>query len=345
MNDKTELINTILYGMMDTLTKEQLATLKSQLQISLYDYNISKIENTEVSCGLKETTEELLEYFTVCKLSSGRSKNTIKQYLLAARQLCTFANKSLNMITTENVIYFLAKYPYTKFPHVSGCTMDSKRRYLSSIFGLLKKHKKIAENPMELVESLKCSYKVKEQFSDKEIQKLYEGINDCKNEIVKHRNNAILSLSLDTGCRVSELTNISIKDCDFQSNEIKVKGKGNKERIVYLSVDTKHKLKTYLKLRNNYDNDSPLFMDIQNKHRLKSSGVRAMMKKLGKTSGVYNVHPHRFRRTCATNLVLRNVPIDTIARYLGHANLDIVQRYVVNSNQRMKSELQGVGLG
>lgn len=345
MNNKTELINTILYGMMDTLTKEQLTALKSQLQISLYDYNISKIENTEVSCGLEETTEELLEYFTVCKLSSGRSKNTIKQYLLVARQLCNFTNKCLSMITTENVIYFLAKYPYTKFPHVSGCTMDSKRRYLSSIFGLLKKHKKIAENPMELVDSLKCPIKIKEQFTDKEIHKLYEGINDCKNEIVKHRNNAILSLSLDTGCRVSELTNISIKDCNFDKNELKLLGKGNKERITFFSTSTKQQLFDYLKLRKEYENSDPLFMDITNKYRLKASGVRSMLKRVGLLSGVNNVHPHRLRRTCATNLVIKGIPIDTISRYLGHSTLDTVQRYVVNSNQRMKSELKSVGLG
>ena len=198
---------------------------------------------------------------------------------------------------------------------------------------------------MDMVESLKCPIKIKEQFTDQEIHKLYESINDCKNNIVRHRNDAILSLSLDTGCRVSEITNISIKDCDFQSNEIKVKGKGNKERIVYFSKLTNDRLKKYLELRDNYEDNSPLFMDIQNRCRLKSSGIRAMMKRLGKISGVNNVHPHRFRRTCATNLVLKNIPIDTISRYLGHSSLDTVQRYVVNSNQRMKSELQGVGLG
>lgn len=347
MNNKTELINSILYGMIDELDKEQLGVLKSQLQLSLYNYDISKIESTEVSIGNNESTKELLEYFSVCKLSSGRSKDTIKQYLLVAHQLCSFVNKELNMITTDDIIYFLAKYPYTKSPNVSGCTMDSKRRYLSSIFGLLKKHKKIAENPMDMVEQIKYPYRIREQFSEQEIHKLYEGINGCKNDIIKCRNDAILSLCLDTGCRVSELTNISVKNCNFQSNEVTVKGKGNKERIVYFSKSTKDKIIDYLELRNIYDynTDTPLFMDICNKNRLKSSGVRSMLKRIGATSGVTNVHPHRLRRTCATNLVLKEVQIDTIARYLGHANLDIIQKYVCNSNLRMKNELQRVGLG
>ena len=86
-------------------------------------------------------------------------------------------------------------------------------------------------------------------------------------------------------------------------------------------------------------------MDITNKYRLKSSGVRSMMKRIGIMSGVSNVHPHRLRKTCATNLILKAVQLDTIALYLGHSNLDTVQRYVCNSNQRMKNELKVVGLG
>lgn len=345
-NNKLELVNTVLYAMMGKLNRDQLNELKNQLQLVLYDYNISKIENTEISIGSEETTEELLKYFAICKLGAGRSKATVKQYLLVARQLCSFVNnKSLNMITTDDVQYFLAVYKEKH--HVSGCTMDSKRRYLSSIFGLLKKHKKIAENPMEMVEGIKYPCKVKEQFSEQEIRKLYEGINDCKNDIIKYRNDAILSLCLDTGCRVSEITNISVEDCNFQSNEVKVKGKGNKERIVYFSKSTKDKIINYLELRSiqDYNTDTPLFMDICNKNRLKSSGVRSMLKRIGVATGVSNVHPHRLRRTCATNLVLKGVQIDTIARYLGHSNLDVIQKYVCNSNMRMKRELQVAGIG
>ena len=213
MNNKTELINSILYGMIDELDKEQLGVLKSQLQLSLYNYDISKIESTEVSIGSEETTEELLKYFAICKLGAGRSKDTVKQYLLVARQLCSFLNnKSLNMITTDDVIYFLAKYPYTKSPNVSGCTMDSKRRYLSSIFGLLKKHKKIAENPMDMVEQIKYTSKLKQPLNDIEIENIDKAIDKTKNKIARVRNDAIIHLCLDSGLRVSELANINVND-------------------------------------------------------------------------------------------------------------------------------------
>ena len=345
MNNKTELINTVLYGMMDELNKDQLCLLKSKLQLALYNYDISEIETTEVSTGCCENTRELLEYFTVCKLGSGRSQKTIKQYILVAYQLCDLVHKELNMITSDDVIYFLAKYPYTKEKEVSKCTMDSKRRYLSSIFGLLKKHKKIAENPMDMVEQIKFMSKVKQPLSDQEIKNINTAISKTKNKIGKVRNTAIMQLCLDTGVRVSELTGINIEDIDFQKKEIKVLGKGNKERIVFFSDESENKIKDYLSLRKDFDYNSPLFLDIQNKHRLKSSGVQSIMKKLRKPSGVSRLHCHLIRATMASDLARQGIAIDIIAKYLGHSGLDVIQKYVINSQEHIRCELQKVGLG
>ena len=346
MNNKTELINTVLYNMIEKLNKNQLCELKKQLQLTLYNYDISKMKTTEISVGIRETTRELLEYFSVCKLSSGRSHKTIKQYILVANQLCDMVHKELNMITSDDVIYFLAKYPYTKKHEVSKCTMDSKRRYLSSLFGLLKKHKKIMENPMDMVEQIKYKSKIKQPLSKKEIENINIAISKTKNKIGKFRNIAIMQLCFDTGVRVSELTGIDIADVNFQRKEIKVLGKGNKERIVMFSNESESKLKDYLNLRKDYNNDnSPLFMDIQNKNRLKSSGVQSMMKKLRKPSGVSRLHPHLIRATMASDLARQGVAIDIIAKYLGHSGLNMIQRYVINSQEHIKNELQKVGLG
>lgn len=345
MNNKTELINTVLYGMIGELNKDQLDKLKNQLQITLYDYDVSKIETTEISVGTCETTRELLEYFTVCKLGSGRSQKTIKQYILVAYQLCDLVHKELNMITTDDVVYFLAKYPYTKDKEVSKCTMDSKRRYLSSIFGLLKKHKKISENPMDMVEQIKYCSKVKQPLNEYEIKQVLDAVSYTKNSVVKARNAAIIQLFLDTGVRVSELTGINMNDIDFNKKEIKVLGKGNKERIVLFSHESENKIKDYLSLRKDYNYNSPLFVDIQNKHRLKASGVQSMMKKLRKPSGIERLHCHLIRASMASDLARQGIAIDIIAKYLGHSGLDVIQRYVINSQEHIRCELQKVGLG
>lgn len=343
MSKKNELMNTILCAAMGSFDGNTITELKNILRISLYDYSVEKITTTDISVGNYETTQGLLEYFTICKLSSGRSKNTIKQYLLVANQLCDMLHKELNEITSEDVIYFLAKYPMMK--SVSDCTMDSKRRYLSSIFTLLKKHKKIAENPMDTVDRIKCRKKCKQPLSQEEINSVKEAVSDKNNNILRTRNTMIINLLLDTGCRVSELTNIHIKDFDFQRNTIKILGKGNKERYVLFSNSTKEDIMKYLETRDYYNND-PLLMDLSGTSRLKSSGVQSMLKNLRKKCGIERLHAHLFRATMATDLVQKHkVSIDVVAKYLGHSGLGTIQKYVINNSQYIKNELQKAGLG
>jgi site-specific recombinase XerD len=344
MSKKNELMNTILYSMMDKVDKDQLDKLKHCLQVSFYNYTINKIETTEVSCGSEEVTEELLKYFAICKLGAGRSKTTVKQYLLVARQLCSFVdNKPLNMITTDDIQYFLAVYKEKH--HVSGCTMDSKRRYLSSIFTLLKKHKKIDNNPIEMVEGIKYLKKCKQPLSSEEIRSVKDAVSNKNNNILRTRNTMIINLLLDTGCRVSELTNISIKDFDFQRNIIKILGKGNKERFVLFSESTKEDIMKYLATRN-YCEADPLLMDLSGTSRLKSSGVQSMLKNLRKKCGIQRLHAHLFRATMATDLVQKHkVSIDVVAKYLGHSGLGTIQKYVINSQEHIRNEMKKVGLG
>lgn len=341
---KEELTNVVLCSMMDKLDSLQFEQLKHCLQISFYNYTIQKIETTEVSVGCENTTRDLIEYFTICKLGSGRSQETIKQYIRVIYQLCNMVHKELNMITSDDVIYFLAKYPYTKTPNVSRCTMDSKRRYLSSVFSLLKKHKKIAENPMDMVEQIKYGSRLKQPLTDDEVDNIKYAISKEKNNMIKLRNTAIIQLFLDSGLRVSELANINISDINFDRKEIKVLGKGNKERVILFGDDTLKMIKEYLKYRD-YDFNSPLFMNKANTRRLKSSGVQNMLKKLRKPSGVFRLHPHLLRATMASGLARNGVQIDIIAKYLGHSGLNVIQRYVINSQEHIKSELKKVGLG
>lgn len=350
---KDELVNVILCSMSNKIDDNQFEQLKQCLQISFYKYTIEKIESTELSCGYENTTRELVEYFTICKLGSGRNRDTVKQYVRVIYQLCNMVHKELNMITSDDIIYFLAKYPYTKTPNVSRCTMDTKRRYLSSVFSLLKKHKKIAENPMDMVEQIKYRSKLKQPLVAEEIDNIKNVISNEKNNMIKRRNTAILKLFLDSGLRVSELSNINISDINFDRKEIKVLGKGNKERIVLFSDDTLNEIKEYLKHRNIYivnnkiecDLDVPLFLNKANTRRLKSSGIQSMLKTLRKPSGVWRLHPHLLRSTSATNLAKEGVAIDIIAKYLGHSGLNVIQRYIINSQEHIKSELQKVGLG
>lgn len=109
--------------------------------------------------------------------------------------------------------------------------------------------------------------------------------------------------------------------------ELIVYGKGSKERKTYLTDGAKFYLRRYLQERGAKP-DEPLFVTLDSPHnRLTVAGVQYMLRQLGKRADVKNVHPHRFRRTIATDLLSRGMPIEQVKEFLGHEKLDTTMIY------------------
>ena len=145
---------------------------------------------------------------------------------------------------------------------------------------------------------------------------------------------ALVDFLYSTGCRVSEVSKLDISDVDFEKSECLVLGKGNKERIVYLSPVSAMHLQEYLNSRS--DASESLFSG-KGGIRLHKNGIEAIMKKIGAAAGVDNVHPHRYRRTLATNLLDRGMNIQDVAAILGHADLKTTQIYCYISQSNVKA--------
>jgi len=148
------------------------------------------------------------------------------------------------------------------------------------------------------------------------------------------RDIALVEFLYSTGCRVSEVSGLDIMDIDTNTGECVVIGKGNKERTVYLTDVALLHLRIYLDSRN--DNSIALFTG-KGSNRLTKSGIENLLKRIGKTAGVTNVHPHRFRRTLATNLLDRGMNIQDVAMILGHADLKTTQIYCFISQCNVKN--------
>jgi len=148
------------------------------------------------------------------------------------------------------------------------------------------------------------------------------------------RDLALINFLYSTGCRVSEVVRLDISDVDFDRHECTVIGKGNKERIVYLSEVAVMNLKEYIQSRN--DAEEALFTG-RGTSRIKKTGIETIIRKLGRCAGVDNAHPHRFRRTLATNLLDRGMNIQDVAQILGHADLKTTQIYCYISQQNVRA--------
>ena len=113
-------------------------------------------------------------------------------------------------------------------------------------------------------------------------------------------------------------------------------GKGSKERTIYLTPVALMHLQDYLNTRT--DTDPCLFASVRIPHkRLSKAGIERTLKKLGESANVTNVHPHRYRRTLATNLLDQGANIQDVAAVLGHADLKTTQVYCYISQSNVRA--------
>lgn len=123
-------------------------------------------------------------------------------------------------------------------------------------------------------------------------------------------------------------------DVDLDKLECVVHGKGNKERTVYLNDVAGMLLGEYLASRK--DECPALFINRFN-DRISPNGVRYMLSYLEKETGIEKVHPHKFRRTLATDLARHGMPIQEVAKILGHDKIDTTMQYVVLNKDDVKN--------
>jgi integrase/recombinase XerD len=142
-----------------------------------------------------------------------------------------------------------------------------------------------------------------------------------QSQAIYHRNNLILDLLFYSGLRISELTNL--RHCDWQGNSLKVWGKGNKVRYVFLP--------SFLSRVFEPSSKQYLFLTKPG-NKLTETWVRIMLKRKVVKAGIgKNITPHTFRRSFATLLNSRGARLTTIQKLLGHSNLETTASYIHNS--------------
>lgn len=293
------------------------------LTIELNDYEVQK-RCTDVSVH-DNSAENQLKKFIATKRIEGIAESTLRRYADENIKMIRFLNKPLDEITTFDLRFYLS---YRKQQNnVSNRTLDGIRRCYSSFFGWLSAERIINHNPCLALSQIKYRKQIKKPYSAIEMEKIRKS---CKNI----RDLAIVDFLYCTGCRVSEVSRLNISDINIEKRECTVLGKGNKERTVYLSDVAVMYLQEYIFSRT--DTNDALFVG-RGGSRIGKNGIEALLHRIGKVAGVHNVHPHRFRRTLATNLLDRGMNIQDVAAILGHSDLKTTQVYCYISQNNVKS--------
>ena len=275
------------------LNEIQLVQLNECLNSILNEFEVFKKDNILLADESKEN-RELLVSFLSAKQIEGCSEKTIDYYRNMISRMLESVNLKIESITTDDLRKYLADYKNQS--NASKSTIDNIRRVLSSFFSWLEDEGYISKNPVRRIHRIKTKRVVKEVLSDENFEVLRD---KCDNI----RDLAMIELLASTGIRVGELVNLNIDDVLFSERECVVLGKGDSERIVYFDAKTKIRLQKYLESRK--DNNPALFVSLRKPHnRLGIPGVEKRMRKLGMEAKIKKIHPHKFRRTMATNAIV-----------------------------------------
>lgn len=255
----------------------------------------------------------------------------------------------------DDFVTYITELGYSKFSDVDYQTIRKYLTYLydkkytnktisrhisslRSLFKYLLKEGKIKNNPMTLVSNPKVEKKLPKFVPYKELEQILN-VFDSDNPI-DSRNTLILELLYSTGIRVGELINIKIKDIEFTKKEIKILGKGNKERIVLFGSRCYELLNKYLNSfyrKYNINNNDYLLLGVKG-NKINDREVRKIVDEAVKRAGVkLNISPHVLRHTFATHMLNEGADLKSVQQLLGHESLSTTTIYTHISNERLRN--------
>lgn len=294
----------------------------------LDEYDVSE-KSTQLAERPQDVNDRILKRYSACLLLDGKSKNTIFQYIRTCRKLGQDSGKYFTEITTNDIRLFLGQL---KVRGAKNSTIENQRSYISAFFRWMLAEDIISKNPCEKIKPIKCENVRRLPFSDVQIDKLRLA---CRSE----KTRAMIEVLLSSGVRCEELINLDINDIDIRRRSVRVRnGKGGKDRVTYISEVAAEHLDHYLNSRN--DNGPELFRSQQGGRYSDETSILRIMKSLSKRAGVDNVHPHRFRRTFATQLYRRGMDLHEIQRLMGHSNVQTTLGYIYTDDAQLRAAYQ-----
>lgn len=284
---------------------------------------------------MEEHIDNFLDYIKIEKNFSDNTEINYNIDLVEFNKYLKTKRRSYTSLKYEDILVYI-KY----LKEERKFTPTSINRHLSSLrsfYNYLLLNQVVNSNPFKLVKSQKKELKLPNYMKYSEFEDM---INSIPDDLLGIRNKCIFELLLCTGARVSELISIKVDDIDFSSHSIKVLGKGNKERLVFLNEHAIDTLNDYL------DNSRNELLAGRKSDRLfinhiggdlTTRGVRDIIDNIIKKAALnIKVTPHMFRHTFATMLLNEGCSLKSVQELLGHANLSTTSIYTHVSNDRIK---------
>ena len=287
----------------------------------------------------KELIENFKTYLSVEKNFSDHTVNAYYSDIVSYILWLDGKNPiEIDFNTLREYLHFIQRFDYQK------TTIARKTASIRTFYKFLHRERYIDNNPAISLTAPKRPKSLPKFLTKEEVEQI---LNNVKIDTpAGFRKKVIIELLWATGMRVSELSNLNYGDLNLDDNEIRVFGKGAKERIVLISERAKDYLKQYLNtarslLAPGYDigdinDNSPVFIN-NTGFRLQNATIRnAINKVVNEIELPKKVTPHVFRHSFATRLIENGADLRVVQELLGHAGISNTQIYTHISMKHMQ---------
>ena len=286
----------------------------------------------------------------------GHSRQTVDEYYLDLRSFARYLKQvrdpSLRSVPLDHIplddvslelfqsVTLTDVYSYMNFlTRDKGLNAASRARKVATIRSFYKyltnKAKLLTKNPVQDLDSPRQKKSLPKYLSLDESIDLLESV-DGKNAT---RDFCILTLFLNCGLRISELVNLNVTD--VRDNQLRVLGKGNKERILFLNDACVKAIQDWMTDRNALTliDQNALFVTLQNRRRISVAAVHKLVKKHLADAGLDSTQysAHKLRHTAATLMLQNGVDVRTLQEVLGHDHLNTTQIYTHVDNDDLRA--------
>ena len=277
--------------------------------------------------------DKFLEYIAVEKRYSEHTlisyKKDLEDFLLFVSD--TEGTRDLTKVDKKVIRNFLVHLTENHFQKRS---INRKLSSLRSFYLFLLKIGEIEVSPLESVSSLKFYAEKQIPMSEEEMAELSEILDEDTGRFLEK---AIIETLYQTGMRKAELCNLFFENVDFSSNEIKIKGKGNKERIVPISSVLAEILYKFIEIRKPLPESEIYFFVRENGKKLSEKFVYSVVNSyLSMVTFKKKKSPHILRHSFATHVLNNGAEISKVKKLLGHSSLASTQVYTNGNIEQLK---------
>ncbi len=291
------------------------------------------------------TSELIMDFLEYLEVEKNRSQKTAENYHLYLMRLVEFGNDPLVEDIDEEMIrkwrLWLARFTDN---HGDKLTVMTQSYHLIALRSFLKfcTRRGIETLPSSYIELPHVTKKQVSFLDEAELKRLFEVISvDSPSGL---RDRAIVSLLYSSGLRVSELTNLDKNHINLKRCEFTVRGKGQKDRAVFIDPTTAGFVSEYLSARS--DSLPPLFINLSKHSAIDNSGnfkrltprsVQRLISKYALLAGITkHVSPHTLRHSFATDLLMNGADLRSVQTLLGHSSIITTQIYTHVTDPHLK---------